>query len=164
MPSTTTPTVTTSTNLNEPCRRNGDGDDTTAARRRKRYDGLGRRIVGMGAGGTFNVTFTGAGIVAGRGHRHGRRGDNLNAKVDLVNGNAINLKANTNLGTGARGLAPPRCRQYSTAPATPPPTFLYGTKATTCSMGAAAVDTAVYWGSQAGYSIVHNPTASHRVR
>ena len=54
-------------------------------------------------GGTYNVTFTGAGLVAG-GVTATVAGGNLNAKVDLVNGNVIFSNANTTLGAGATDL------------------------------------------------------------
>src|SRR5262245_11621240 len=106
-------------------------------------------------GGAYKVTFTGAGLVAG-GVSATVDGGNLNAKVDLVSGNAIFSNATTTtLGAGAKDLYLLGVGGINGNGNTLDNVF-YGTKGNNIINGDAGTDTAVYSGNKASYTVVHN--------
>jgi hypothetical protein len=109
-------------------------------------------------GGTYNVTFTGAGIVAG-GVMATVAGGNLNAKVDLVNGNAIFSNVNTTLGAGATDLHLLGIGNINGTGNAANNVF-YGTKGNNVFDGGLGSDTVVYSGTMASYGIAQNADGS----
>jgi Calx-beta domain len=112
-------------------------------------------------GGTYNVTFTGAGLVAG-GVMATVAGGSLNAKVDLVNGNAIFSNVNTTLGAGAKDLHLLGIGNINATGNALDNTF-YGTKGNNVIDGGAGTDTMVYSGNKASYTITPNADGSMTV-
>ncbi|MFZ2140155.1 MAG: Calx-beta domain-containing protein, partial [Xanthobacteraceae bacterium] len=109
-------------------------------------------------GGTYNVTFTGAGLVAG-GVMATVAGGNLNAKVDLVNGNAIFSNVNTTLGAGATDLHLLGIGNINGTGNAANNVF-YGTKGNNVFDGGLGSDTVVYSGTMASYGIAQNADGS----
>jgi hypothetical protein len=112
-------------------------------------------------GGTYNVTFTGAGLAAG-GVSATVAGGNLNAKVDLVNGNEIFSNANTTLGGGAKELHLLGIGNIN-GTGNALDNVLYGTKGNNVIDGGIGTDTVVYSGNKASYTITSNADGSTTV-
>ena len=110
-------------------------------------------------GGIFKVQFTGPGIAAG-GVTATVDGGNLNAKVDLVNGNEIFSNANaTTLGDGAKDLHLLGIGNINGTGNALDNVF-YGSKGNNTIDGAAGFDTVVYSGNKASYTITPNTDGS----
>ena len=107
-------------------------------------------------GGTYNVTFTGlaTGDVTAT-----VAGGNLNAKVDLVNGNVIFSNANTTLGAGATDLHLLGIGNINGTGNAANNVF-YGTKGNNIFNGGLGSDTVVYSGAMASYGITPNADGS----
>ena len=109
-------------------------------------------------GGTYNVKFNGGSIVAG-GVTATVEGGSLNAKVDLVNGNAIFANVNATLGAGAKDLHLIGIGNINGIGNSLDNAF-YGTKGSNTIDGVGGFDTMYYAGNRASYTVTPNADGS----